>query len=295
VIVRPYTRKDIVSLLNEIYDVCPREWTLKEGALAFPGYISYVGDIVRSARSLNETHLERRFLDVGMSMGIVACAASKLGFLAHGVDNLKNHEHRYLSPIRQRFGVIYADYDASFDCLPFDDEYFDIINCNDVIEHLHTSPQRMLTEMRRVLKKGGFLLITTPNLAALHNRIMLLFGGTVHHSIEDWFHNPIWRRTTFTGHIREYTPRELRYMLRESGFEDVCVTTRYILPGSATNTGADAAELDFTGSFSYLKDAPYYDRKFAVRSLRDLALLAFFVITCAMPDARLELVATARK
>lgn len=50
-----------------------------------------------------------------MSMGIVACAAAKLGFLTYGVDNQKNQEHPILKPIRQQFGVTYADYDASFD------------------------------------------------------------------------------------------------------------------------------------------------------------------------------------
>ena len=52
-------------------------------------------------------------------MGVVACAASLLGYKVSGVDNQKNTEHKILSPIRREYQVAYADYDASVDKLPF--------------------------------------------------------------------------------------------------------------------------------------------------------------------------------
>lgn len=48
--------------------------------------------------------------------------------------------------------------------LKFPDESFDIVLSTEVIEHT-VSPQRAITEMYRVLKKGGILILSTPNKA----------------------------------------------------------------------------------------------------------------------------------
>lgn len=46
--------------------------------------------------------------------------------------------------------------------LPFEDETFDLVICNDVIEHL-TEQEDLMLEIHRVLKIGGHLYLTTPN------------------------------------------------------------------------------------------------------------------------------------
>jgi len=59
--------------------------------------------------------------------------------------------------------------------LPFADESFEVVVCNQVLEHLKNI-FLPLAEMDRVVKTGGWLLIGIPNLAALHNRALLLAG-----------------------------------------------------------------------------------------------------------------------
>lgn len=59
------------------------------------------------------------------------------------------------------------------DPLPFEDNFFDIIICTEVIEHVLV-PDKLLAEASRVLKKGGKLILTTPNLASLAKRLLLL-------------------------------------------------------------------------------------------------------------------------
>ena len=52
--------------------------------------------------------------------------------------------------------------------LPFADETFDCILCTEVLEHLHT-PHQAISEMNRVLKKDGLLILTTRFLIPIHD------------------------------------------------------------------------------------------------------------------------------
>ena len=60
--------------------------------------------------------------------------------------------------------------------LPFDDAYFDIIVCCEGIEHVF-SPFNLFSEFARVLKDGGILVITTPNVQNLYSRWQFLCTG----------------------------------------------------------------------------------------------------------------------
>lgn len=59
--------------------------------------------------------------------------------------------------------------------LPYPNNYFDLVTSRHIIEHL-VDTDKNLEEVYRVLKPSGYLFIETVNLAALHYRLMLLFG-----------------------------------------------------------------------------------------------------------------------
>jgi len=86
----------------------------------------------------------------------------------------------------------------------------------------------MLREAYRVLRKGGYILISTPNLASWINRIIMLLGYQPYNaevSTEILVGVP-WRAYSFTkpsGHIRPFTLRALIELLRYHGFEVVKV------------------------------------------------------------------------
>lgn len=61
------------------------------------------------------------------------------------------------------------------DGLPFNDESFDCVVSNQVLEHLDNT-DLFFKEIYRVLKPNGLALISTPNLAGLHNVISLVLG-----------------------------------------------------------------------------------------------------------------------
>jgi 2-polyprenyl-3-methyl-5-hydroxy-6-metoxy-1,4-benzoquinol methylase len=66
------------------------------------------------------------------------------------------------------------------DELPFDEDFFDMILLNEVLEHLE-SPDAALENIWRVLKKDGILYITTPNLNIVRKKILSYADKKEHH------------------------------------------------------------------------------------------------------------------
>lgn len=61
--------------------------------------------------------------------------------------------------------------------IPFKNSQFDYITAVEVVEHLE-NPFHMVREFNRVLKKGGELYLTTPNIANVFSRIKFFLTGT---------------------------------------------------------------------------------------------------------------------
>lgn len=58
---------------------------------------------------------------------------------------------------------------------PFENQIFDVVISNQVIEHMHDL-DNFISETKRVLKPGGYAVISTENLASWHNLFALLLG-----------------------------------------------------------------------------------------------------------------------
>ncbi|HEX8206181.1 MAG TPA: methyltransferase domain-containing protein [Solirubrobacteraceae bacterium] len=99
--------------------------------------------------------------------------------------------------------------------LPFADASFDVVVCVEVLEHLFR-PDHAAAEARRVLRPGGRLVASTPNVAYWRLRLWSLRGTWHPHGDELALEEP-WR----DPHIRFFTPATLERMLRSAGFRDV--------------------------------------------------------------------------
>jgi SAM-dependent methyltransferase len=66
------------------------------------------------------------------------------------------------------------------DALPFPENSFDIIICNDVIEHLE-NPDAALQNIQKVLKKDGVLYINTPNFNWIRKKLFSYADKKEHH------------------------------------------------------------------------------------------------------------------
>jgi SAM-dependent methyltransferase len=125
-------------------------------------YPTYLAKLEAARQWLDRLPAGTRVLDAGCGEGVlVEEYASRLAI--EGLDD------NYSSP-RVRSGSITA--------LPYPDASFERAMCLDVLEHLTFEDQpRAIGELHRILKPGGELLISVPNLAHLQSRIHFLLTG----------------------------------------------------------------------------------------------------------------------
>ncbi|MFP6582963.1 MAG: methyltransferase domain-containing protein [Candidatus Hydrogenedentota bacterium] len=97
--------------------------------------------------------------------------------------------------------------------LPFEDDRFDAVTLIELIEHLEVQVVKdLLTEVRRVLKPGGKVVLTTPNYGSLWPLLEIAVNRMSELSYED-------------QHINLFKKARLKQTLQEVGFEEPSVTT----------------------------------------------------------------------
>ena len=109
--------------------------------------------------------------------------------------------------------------------LPFDDNYADEILARDVLEHIpHKETKKTLLEWKRILKKGGKLIIQTPNLQTIANYML------DSEKVDDIdYINDLIRRIyggqnyEFNYHFAGFTPETIMNLLKSIGFKDIKV------------------------------------------------------------------------
>lgn len=102
----------------------------------------------------------RTLLDAGCSAGYATVHFAELVESAVGIDV----DEEAIRQARSRFPSI--DFQcAPLERIPHPDEAFDVVVCLDVIEHV-TDERLGITELFRVLRPGGTLIMTTPNRGA---------------------------------------------------------------------------------------------------------------------------------
>jgi methionine biosynthesis protein MetW len=158
---------------------------------------------IRKLLALLDGEPRGRLLDVGCAAGELGVLLAARGWSVAGVDR----EPTLVAAARER-GIDARHCDFGQMLLPWPDGAVDAVVLAEVIEHV-LDTDHVLTEIARVLRSGGALVVTTPNLASLENRARLLLGRY-----------PMWMdiRVEGTGHVRYYTPRMLRAHLRRHGF-----------------------------------------------------------------------------
>ena len=145
-----------------------------------------------------------KMLDVGCFPFHVGRACQILGHTVFGISS--NHE-----PLFNKSIVIL---NIETDKFPYEDNFFDLILCGEVIEHLPHSSVPALREMYRVTSPHGSIIITTPNIARSANRVKLLMGRSPQFPVDVFFENDGKGSLLYHRHNREFTMNELKQLVK---------------------------------------------------------------------------------
>ncbi len=152
------TNKD--HILQDIYSV-------REENQNRPRY-AYAAELVP------ETNSSHKLLDVGGGRSEFLNLCASLGYKGHLLDGSESNVAHAKS---LGFEATQADLNES---LPFDDDLFEGAAMLDVIEHIVRAEQ-LVREIRRILKPGGFLVLSTPNVSSLGGRLAAVKGHPPRH------------------------------------------------------------------------------------------------------------------
>jgi len=116
--------------------------------------------------------------------------------------------------------LAYDHFNVESDRFPYAEASFDIVLFCEIVEHLLSEPR--IAEMRRVLRPGGYLLVTTPNATRLGNLVRLARGLNIYAGYSP--HGPHGR------HNREYTLAELVGLLERHELRVTRTLVRNVYP-----------------------------------------------------------------
>jgi SAM-dependent methyltransferase len=157
-----------------------------------------------------------QILEVGAYPFFVTRALARSGYPVRTVD----HPGAGAGDLARVLALASTPCDIEREPLPFPDDSFDEVLFNEVFEHLRIDLPFTLRELRRVLRPGARLWLSTPNVRSIRGLYNFLVkqevwsraGGSV---FAQWDHL---REHGWMGHVREYTAPEVVTFLRDVGF-----------------------------------------------------------------------------
>jgi glycosyltransferase involved in cell wall biosynthesis/SAM-dependent methyltransferase len=211
----------VLQAANSDFTADIRSWT-------DPAAQPYVDShITRLNRTLQLTPPGERILEMGAYLQITPILRSRLKYRevrgCYFGPAGRSEYRKIVSAERTEFECAVDLFDAERDAFPYPDDYFCTVLCGELIEHLASDPMHMLAEINRVLRSGGHLVLTTPNIVSVRSAAGILQGYQP--GLFTQYIRPRSDGRSDARHNREYTPREVSDLLVNSGFEVVLLET----------------------------------------------------------------------
>lgn len=159
------------------------------------------------------------FLELGNSWVFSTFLKNQGGFSRVDVTEFNNDKSSKIRYVRSQFDketdTIYRSFSVNLEAenIPVDDETYGLILCCELVEHLDVDPMFMMSEINRILKPGGFLVMSTPNstCSSLVDRILKGYSPQFYMFYQK-------DRSPFR-HNFEYAPHQIKQLVDASGFE----------------------------------------------------------------------------
>jgi SAM-dependent methyltransferase len=116
----------------------------------------------------------------------------------------------------------FSHFNLEVDRFPYIDKFFDCVLFCEILEHLLLNPDFAISEIHRVMREGGYLVLTTPNATRLGNLVRLLKGKNIYDGYSDY--------GIYGRHNREHTLSEVIVLLERHSFAIVESQVRNIYP-----------------------------------------------------------------
>ncbi len=208
------------------------------------------------------------YLDIGSGMG-------DLVGLVRARYNVRSFACDYTQELMRLPGQAIEIADLNHDPLPYAEGRFNLVTCAETIEHLERY-RETIRQIYRVLKPGGMLIVTTPNVLNLRSRLRgLAFGfaslfGPLAAGERD-VHKP-------SGHINPVAWPYLAHALLDAGFADIDLTVEKYQRRSLISLFYLFLPIQMAGWYAYRRELKKYrtitaDNDWIIRRINSLDVL----------------------
>jgi 2-polyprenyl-3-methyl-5-hydroxy-6-metoxy-1,4-benzoquinol methylase len=139
--------------------------------------------LIQMVQKYSSDPMESSVLEIGASYGTTLLALKELGYDVSGAeieDNIPN----YCIPLDKK-GIAVKAWDLHYNNCPFDNNSFDIVIASEVFEHLLIGLKGAVEKCAKLLKPGGHLIVTTPNLYRAKNIFKISCNRSIIESFSD--------------------------------------------------------------------------------------------------------------
>lgn len=136
-----------------------------------------------------------RLLEIGCATGVLLESARERGWEVYGVECFVDFAQIAKKKVRGKI------FQGMFEKAQFENGFFEVVILYDSIEHF-VDPLKIIQKVFRILKKGGLIVVATPNLLSLSARLM----G------KEWTHFK-------AEHLFYFSPASIKKILRDNGFD----------------------------------------------------------------------------
>ena len=159
--------------------------------------------------------------ELGSFLGIVSKAFRYLGHNVTACDIPSFFEREEIKNYFKRSSIKCLAFNLRDNHIPLNSSSQDMVLACEILEHLNFNPLPIIKETNRVLKKGGYLYLATPNGNSLVKKFLyLLFNKHPSFTINQFYEQLDSSRNMIVGlHWREYNFNEIEEMILPFGFE----------------------------------------------------------------------------